>query len=98
MANDRGILCKFKDSDSIAAGINSLLDEKFRSDIQKRAYKYSRRFLWKNVAKKYVNLIKSIIENNEVDQVDNLLPIKLDFVKALTDDVGMLQHSKYCNT
>ena len=71
LANDRGILCKFKDSDSIAAAINSLLDEKFRTDIQKRAYNYSRRFLWKNVAKKYVNLIKSITENNEVPQVDN---------------------------
>jgi glycosyltransferase involved in cell wall biosynthesis len=70
LANDRGILCKFKDSDSIAAAINSLLDEKFRSDIQKKAFKYSRRFLWKNVAKKYVNLMKSITENNEVAQVD----------------------------
>ena len=65
LANDRGILCKFEDSASIAAGINRLLDENFRSEIQKRAYKYSRRFLWKNVAKKYVNLIKTITENNE---------------------------------
>jgi glycosyltransferase involved in cell wall biosynthesis len=72
LANDRGILCKFKDSASIASCINRLLDEKFRNELQKRAYKYSRRFLWKNVAKKYVNLIKSITENNEVNQVDNL--------------------------
>ena len=72
LANDRGILCKFEDSASIAASINKLLDEKFRSELQKRAYKYSRRFLWKNVAKKYVNLIKSITENNEVAQIDTL--------------------------
>jgi polysaccharide biosynthesis protein PslF len=65
LANERGILCKFEDSASIAAGINNLLDESFRNEIQKRAYKYSRRFLWKNVAKKYVNLIKAITENNE---------------------------------
>ncbi len=71
LANERGILCKFEDSASIAAGINRLLDEKFRNELQKRAYKYSRRFLWKNVARKYVNLIKSITENSEVDQVDN---------------------------
>jgi glycosyltransferase involved in cell wall biosynthesis len=63
LANDRGILCKFKDSASIAAGINRLLDENFRTEIQKRAYKYSRRFLWKNVAQKYVNLIKTVTEN-----------------------------------
>ena len=65
LANDRGIFCKFEDSTSIAAGINKLLDENLRIEIQKRAYKYSRRFLWKNVAKKYVNLIKTITENNE---------------------------------
>ena len=65
LANDRGILCKFKDPVSIAACINRLLDENLRCEIQKRAYKYSRRFLWKNVAKKYVKLIKSIIERNE---------------------------------
>ncbi len=62
LANDRGILCKSKDSTSIASCINKLLDGNFRSEIQKRAYKYSRRFLWKNVAKKYVTLINKITE------------------------------------
>ncbi len=65
LSNDRGILCKFEDSASIAEGINRLLDESFRSEMQKRAYKYSRRFLWKNVAKKYLNLIKEVTERNE---------------------------------
>ena len=65
LANDRGILCKFEDSASIAEGVNRLLDENFRSEVQRRAYKYSRRFLWKNVAKKYLNLINSITANNE---------------------------------
>ena len=65
LSNDRGILCKFEDSASIAEGINRLLDENFRNEVQKRAYKYSRRFLWKNVAKKYLNLINTITEKNE---------------------------------
>jgi glycosyltransferase involved in cell wall biosynthesis len=65
LSNDRGILCRFKDSTSVAEGINRLLDESFRSEIQKRAYKYSRRFLWKNVAKKYIKLIEAVTENNE---------------------------------
>jgi polysaccharide biosynthesis protein PslF len=71
LANNRGILCKFKDPDSIAASINSLSDKNFRHEIQRKAYKYSRRFLWKNVAKKYVNLIKSITEHNEVTYDEN---------------------------
>jgi glycosyltransferase involved in cell wall biosynthesis len=65
LANDRGILCKFEDSASIAEGVNRLLDENFRSEVQRRAYKYSRRFLWKNVAKKYLKLINAITEKNE---------------------------------
>ena len=72
LANGRGILCKFEDSESISASIGRLLDDEFRLKIQKKAYKYSRRFLWKNVAKKYVNLIKSITENNEVNPVEYL--------------------------
>ena len=65
LSNDRGILCRFKDSTSIAEGINKFLNESFRSEVQRRAYKYSRRFLWKNVAKKYIKLIESVTENNE---------------------------------
>ncbi len=65
LANNRGILCKFEDSASVAEGLNKLLDETVRIEIQKRAYKYSRRFLWKKVAQKYVNLVKAITENNE---------------------------------
>jgi glycosyltransferase involved in cell wall biosynthesis len=66
LAEDRGILCKFEDSASIAEGINRLLDEDVRSEMQKKAYKYSRQFLWKNVAKKYVKRIKSVTENEKV--------------------------------
>jgi len=65
LCNNRGILCRFEDSASIVEGINKLLDENFRSEIQRRAYKYSRRFLWKNVAKKYVNLINAVTKKNE---------------------------------
>jgi glycosyltransferase involved in cell wall biosynthesis len=65
LSNDRGILCKFEDSTSVAEGITRFLDENFRSEVQKRAYKYSRRFLWKNVAKKYLNLINAVTENSE---------------------------------
>jgi len=65
LSNERGILCRFEDSASIAEGINRLLDENFRREIQKRAYKYSRRFLWKNVARKYLNLINAVTKNSE---------------------------------
>jgi glycosyltransferase involved in cell wall biosynthesis len=65
LANDRGVLCKFEDSASIAEGIIKLLDENFRYQVQKKAYKYSRRFLWKNVAKQYINLFEKVTKDNE---------------------------------
>jgi polysaccharide biosynthesis protein PslF len=64
LANNRGLFCKFKDPVSMAEGIDKLLDESFRKNIQKRAYRYSRRFLWTNVARKYVDLFKTVIKNN----------------------------------
>jgi glycosyltransferase involved in cell wall biosynthesis len=65
LSNERGILCRFEDSASIAESVNRLLNENFRSEVQRKAYKYSRRFLWKNVAQKYLKIINAIIEKNE---------------------------------
>lgn len=61
---NRGILCKFNDPISIAEGINRLLDSKFRKDLQRRVYRYSRRFLWSNVARTYGELFNAVISNH----------------------------------
>ena len=65
LANNRGLLCKFRDSASITESFLKLLDDDFRHDIQCRAYKYSRRFLWESVAGKYIKLIKSTIRDTD---------------------------------
>jgi glycosyltransferase involved in cell wall biosynthesis len=62
LADDRGILCEFKDSTSIARGIDKFLDEEFRKQVEKRVYEYSRQFLWKNVARKYLKVINAILK------------------------------------
>ena len=63
LAEGRGLFCKFKDSNSIAACIDKLLDENLRKTMQIKAYKYSRRFVWANVAKEYLKLFSQIIKN-----------------------------------
>ena len=63
LAKDRGVLCNFNDSASLADGIIKLSDESLRKTIQRRVYRYSRRFLWSNVARTYSNLFKSFIKN-----------------------------------
>jgi len=63
LAEGRGLFCKFRDSNSIAACIDKLLDENLRKTMQIKAYKYSRRFVWANVAKEYLKLFSQIIKN-----------------------------------
>jgi len=65
LANNRGIFCRFRDPDSISRAMIKLLDENLRKKIQKKAYKYSRQFVWANVAKKYTQLFKKVIETYE---------------------------------
>lgn len=62
LAEGRGLLCKFKDSRSIADGISKLLsDEELRSKIQKKVYSYSRDFTWNVVAKRYTELYRRML-------------------------------------
>jgi len=66
LANGRGLFCRFKDSSSIAECIVRLLDEKLRRKMEKRAYKYSRGFVWLKVAKRYAELFSRTIIKNKV--------------------------------
>jgi len=66
LANGRGLFCRFKDSSSITECIVRLLDEKLRRKMEKRAYKYSRGFVWLKVAERYAELFSRTITKNTV--------------------------------
>ncbi len=66
LADNRGVFCKFKDPISLAEGIIELSNAKVRKAMQKRIYKYSRRFVWANIAQEYVNLFNRIIKMGSV--------------------------------
>ena len=64
LSNNGGLLCKFQDSDSIAEGINTILnDAKLRKQIETNSYTRGRQFLWSEVAKQYIKLFEEITEN-----------------------------------
>jgi glycosyltransferase involved in cell wall biosynthesis len=63
LAEGRGLFCEFKNPNSIAICIDKLLDENLRKSMQRKAYKYSRRFVWSNVAKEYFKLFNQIIKS-----------------------------------
>jgi glycosyltransferase involved in cell wall biosynthesis len=108
LADGRGVLVPFADTEAIAASVLKLFDDPVEmNSMRKRAYKYSRDMTWNNVAQEYLNLFGQLKEerltksrssflspNLSPDAMD-LPEIKLDHLQLLTDDTGILQHARF---
>ncbi|ADO84612.1 glycosyltransferase family 4 protein [Ilyobacter polytropus] len=111
LAEGRGILVPFRDSESLAREINILLsDSEKRENIRRKAYNYVRSMIWSEVAKSYLKVIVECKEKKNINispkyesederrskRISYELPeIDLSHLKILTDDTGILQHAKY---
>jgi glycosyltransferase involved in cell wall biosynthesis len=106
LANGRGRLVPFRDSESISKEINELLsNEHKRNTIRKKAYLYGRSMVWKEVAERYLRLVGEVFEQRPAypaplkvsdpiaNIIDELPRINLHHFQILTDDTGILQHS-----
>jgi glycosyltransferase involved in cell wall biosynthesis len=63
LAEERGLLCRFKSGRSIAESVRRLLsDSEFKNHTERLAYKYSRDMTWPKVASKYVSLFKEMMQ------------------------------------
>jgi glycosyltransferase involved in cell wall biosynthesis len=61
LGEGRGLLCNFNDSASIAERVMEIIENKsLRRDLEHKAYKYSRKFTWQSVAKKYLVLFDQL--------------------------------------
>ena len=102
----RGRLVPFSDSRSLADNIIELLDRP--SDLhrmRKSAYEFSRGMVWPKVAAKYLQLFQQIKLDRQkkprpsfhpsqyISSATELPEIKLDHLRTMTDDTGMLQHA-----
>jgi glycosyltransferase involved in cell wall biosynthesis len=110
LAEGRGRIVPFRDPRALAQQIISLFDnDAERHAIRKKAYTFCREAVWKEVARKYLQVFSEARQNRirkprpRHSYVENItaitnfeLPdIKLDHLKALTDDTGILQHATY---
>jgi glycosyltransferase involved in cell wall biosynthesis len=110
LADDRGRLVPFREPDAMAKQITGLLDnDGERNAMRKNAYKFSRKAVWKEVARKYLQVFSEVRQNRTLNPrprhsyVESIkaitsfdLPeIKLDHLKALTDDTGIMQHANF---
>lgn len=111
LAGGRGRLVPFRDPQALTAAIIDLLDDDAeRHVLRKNAYDFCREMVWEKVAGKYLNVFNEVKherawkpsphkpsprhEREAVTSVE-LPELKLDHLRTLTDDTGLLQHAKY---
>ncbi len=108
LAEGRGRLVPFCDSDALAQAIIELLDDEVeRHAMRRRAYDFSRQMVWDEVAKRYLETFAEVKEERtqrprpiyQIPTVERYGPeppeINLTHLCMLTDDTGILQHAKY---
>jgi len=108
LAEGRGIIVPFNNPDAMAKQVVGLLDnETDRHTIRKKAYTFCREATWKEVSRRYLEVFSEIklnrarhprprhlyIENIKAITNFELPEMKLDHLKALTDDTGISQHA-----
>ncbi len=108
LAENRGRLVPFRDSEALAEEVNMLLDNDVERDaMRKRAYLHCRSMIWKEVARSYLLTMQDILLERQrfprqkaslvlADRSTETIPeIQLDHLRAMTDETGMLQHAIY---
>lgn len=96
LADGNGILLKeFNNSLEFQETILNLVENKNkRIEMGRNAYSSSHATIWENVAIKYSSLFGELT-NREEKLMFSFPPIKINHIKELTTDLGMLQFSKF---
>ncbi len=111
LADGRGTLVPFRNSQAVADAVNNLLDnENELNAMRKNGYNYCRRMIWPCVAESYLNLFTQAGEAWQEDQRTakrhgdikprrrekfDLPEIDLKHMQLMTDDTGIIQHCVY---
>jgi len=95
IGHERGMLTRFENSDDIQKALEELLaDKRARKEMGKNAYFYSRHMTWQNVALNYFTLFNKFAKIVPRRR-EKFPPVKLDYLKNLTDDFGMIQFANH---
>ena len=108
LADGKGILVPFKDSNAISDAVIKLLsNDAERNAMRKKAFIIGKEMTWPNTVEKYNDAFieaqankPAIIRHRKsiepLELVTRDLPeIKLDHILRMTDSTGILQHAKY---
>jgi len=108
LAEKRGTIADFGDAEAFSREVNRLLgDDLERHAMRKRAYAFTRQSVWSEIGRAYLELFAEVAEERRrqprhafslesaTGRVPAVPEIKLDHLRLLTDDVGVLQHATY---
>src|SRR5690349_756491 len=106
LAEDRGALVPFSDPQALADQVIDLLEnESKRHAMRKRAYLFGRDMIWPQVARRYMKTFERARAEHRhfaaagfavkpLDKrAEELPPLKLNHLRHLTDQTGILQHA-----
>jgi len=100
LADGRGILVDFRDSDGIYMAIRDVLrDEERRKEMEKKAFEYGKGMWWNVVAERYIEMFYEVVLGKDEEvrgwKKWSFSTPRVDHLFRLTDDTGILQHSKF---
>jgi glycosyltransferase involved in cell wall biosynthesis len=104
LAEGRGKLFDFSDSDNLASILIELLDNPLELiELKRRAYDYGQKITWPKTGDKYFALASSILKDGPkvIEKKDTVLdflilpPFSLTHINRMTDDTGIIQHAKF---
>jgi len=105
LANNRGRLFPFKDSERLSEILLQLLDNPAElRELRRRTYEYGRTLAWPILGERYCAVAREALKTPSVadkeireTMIDPVIlpPFSLDHIKRLTDDTGIIQHAKY---
>ena len=103
LANNRGKLFPFKNSEALSEILNELLDNREELDLIKHnAYQYGQHLKWPRIGSRYWELAaeatrysKHSAEHMRFPDADDFPAFNLAHITRLTDNTGIVQHAKY---
>jgi len=105
LADGRGVLADFRDSESLASAVTGLLEDPGRlRGMREKAYEFGRSMTWPKVAGEYVKLFRTVIAGRELAPATahrqpmsfrDLPRPKLDHLVRLTDSTGIIHRAHF---
>ncbi len=107
LAEGRGVLVPFRDSEALTSALTQLLNnDAQRNEMGKAAFLYGRKMVWPVVAGRYGQIFLKascfdsehgfkINVDTEPDYPVIIPEVRLDHMRLLTDDTGLMQHAKF---